>query len=227
MRAIQFASRFQFIIEVDTWEAILDNAPSINEISGERILIELDKIFDKGDKAGGINLFMASTLHCRLFSKIPHFTLKSVFKTRADFFLAMQVTSAEFTMILKGDVKTGKLMGAISTLASDTMDAMGSSDNFSLDIDIRIAIAKAFKKSDEILTSSTINTLIGSFTKPFRDGELPITIKELDITGLDLMELGFKGQALGVELASIFDAVLRQAVKNNKEDIIKFIKVNS
>ena len=85
-------------------------------------------------------------------------------------------------------------------------------------------IAKAFKISSDILISSRISTLVGLFTKPFIDEELPITIKGLTINGNELMELGFKGQELGNQLSSIFEAVLRLKILNNKESILKFVK---
>ena len=223
MRAIQFASRFEFIIEESTWEAILANSETIKEISGERILIELDKVFDKGDKNRGINLFMESTLHFSLFDKLPFNQTRTSFDTRADFFSSMAIDSVEFTNILKGDVKTAKLIEAILTLGEAVMELTRTpTDDF--EGDVRILIAKAFKISSDILISSRISTLVGLFTKPFIDEELPITIKGLTINGNELMELGFKGQELGNQLSSIFEAVLRLKILNNKESILKFVK---
>ena len=229
MRAIQFASRFGFDISPLTWEAILDNAASIKEISGERITIELDKIFDKGDKKRGINLFMQSTLHFRLFGKLPSKSIVHIssIDTRADFFLTMKISSEEFTTILKGDVKTAKLMEAIVFLEKGVDEAAATSDTFNLDCEIRIVIAKAFKISSDIMISSKAINLIGSFMTPFKNGDLPITIKELAIGGNELMALGFKGPEIGVQLESIFESVLRLEVNNVKEDIIKLIKVKS
>ena len=135
----------------------------------------------------------------------------------------MAIDSVEFTNILKGDVKTAKLIEAILTLGEAVMELTRTpTDDF--EGDVRILIAKAFKISSDIFLSSRISKLIGSFTKPFRDEELPITIKGLAINGNELMELGFKGPELGNQLSSIFEAVLRLKIENNKENILKFIK---
>ena len=66
MRAIRFASQLKFIIEDETFEAIVRNATRINIISKERIAEELNKIilsskpsvgFKLLDKAGLLSLF--------------------------------------------------------------------------------------------------------------------------------------------------------------------------
>lgn len=44
MRAIRFASRFDFVIEPETWDQIKQNAPYITKISMERIFQELTKM---------------------------------------------------------------------------------------------------------------------------------------------------------------------------------------
>jgi poly(A) polymerase len=47
LRVVRFASRLKFTVDTDTVEAIKDNAHRINDISGERIFMELDKMFTK------------------------------------------------------------------------------------------------------------------------------------------------------------------------------------
>ena len=71
MRAIRFAAQLKFIIEDDTFEAIVRNAQRINIISKERIAEELNKIilspkpsvgFKLLDKAGLLSLFFPELL---------------------------------------------------------------------------------------------------------------------------------------------------------------------
>ena len=66
MRAIRFAAQLKFVIEDETFEAIIRNAPRINIISKERIAEELNKIilsskpsvgFKLLDKSGLLSLF--------------------------------------------------------------------------------------------------------------------------------------------------------------------------
>ena len=62
LRAIRFATVLQFQIEPVTWEAIVQAAPGINEISAERIREELVRIFLSPQRGRGWDLLDASGL---------------------------------------------------------------------------------------------------------------------------------------------------------------------
>ena len=62
LRAIRFATVLQFQIEPVTWEAIVQAAPGINEISAERIREELVRIFLSPQRVRGWDLLDASGL---------------------------------------------------------------------------------------------------------------------------------------------------------------------
>jgi tRNA nucleotidyltransferase (CCA-adding enzyme) len=47
LRALRFASRFDFDIEADTWDAIRDSAPFLTRLSVERVKQELDKTMEQ------------------------------------------------------------------------------------------------------------------------------------------------------------------------------------
>ena len=47
LRAIRFASRFQFDIEPATWQALKDSAPHLTRLSAERVRQELEKTMDQ------------------------------------------------------------------------------------------------------------------------------------------------------------------------------------
>ena len=67
LRAVQFASRFDFMIDSQTMRMIQQNASRIREISSERVLGELEKIVGKGDVLYGANLLRESGLYKVLF----------------------------------------------------------------------------------------------------------------------------------------------------------------
>lgn len=52
----------------------------------------------------------------------------------------------------------------------------------------------------------------------------PLTLKDLDINGDDLITLGYKGKEIGETLNKCLDYVLEFPDKNTKEDLFKFIK---
>src|SRR4029079_3683729 len=62
LRAIRFATVLQFEIEPLTWEAIIQAAPGIKEISAERIREELVRIFLSPQRVRGWDLLDASGL---------------------------------------------------------------------------------------------------------------------------------------------------------------------
>ena len=62
LRAVRFAARFQFRIEPETWQAILDGAEHIRSISAERIRDELNLILTEHGAAPGFQMLLDSGL---------------------------------------------------------------------------------------------------------------------------------------------------------------------
>jgi tRNA nucleotidyltransferase (CCA-adding enzyme) len=50
LRALRFASRFDFTIDAATWEAIVASAPSLTQLSAERVKEELTKTMEQVDR---------------------------------------------------------------------------------------------------------------------------------------------------------------------------------
>jgi poly(A) polymerase len=70
LRAVRFATVLQFDIEAGTWNALLQDASAINEISAERIRDELVRIFMSPQRTRGWDLLDASGLLCAIFPEI-------------------------------------------------------------------------------------------------------------------------------------------------------------
>jgi poly(A) polymerase len=62
LRAVRFAARFGFTIELATFEAIQESAPAIHEVSAERIRDEIVKILTEGGARRGFELLDQSFL---------------------------------------------------------------------------------------------------------------------------------------------------------------------
>jgi hypothetical protein len=61
LRAIRFASRFEFAIDPATWSAIVESAPALTRLSAERVREELVKTMDQVEKpARAIRLWIES-----------------------------------------------------------------------------------------------------------------------------------------------------------------------
>ena len=62
LRAVRFATALDYQIDNQTWEALVANAPSINQISAERIRDELVRIFLSPNRVRGWDLLDSSGL---------------------------------------------------------------------------------------------------------------------------------------------------------------------
>ncbi len=62
LRAVRFAAVLDYKIDNQTWDALVANAPSINEISAERIRDELVRIFVSANRTRGWDLLDSSGL---------------------------------------------------------------------------------------------------------------------------------------------------------------------
>jgi poly(A) polymerase len=62
LRAVRFATTLDYEIDKTTWEALVANAPSINQISAERIRDELIRIFVSPNRVRGWDLLDSSGL---------------------------------------------------------------------------------------------------------------------------------------------------------------------
>ena len=65
LRAIRFASTFDFEIEADTYAAVQANANKISAVSSERILLELSLILNNANRKRGLRLLQQGGLLSR------------------------------------------------------------------------------------------------------------------------------------------------------------------
>lgn len=71
LRAVQFAARFEFMIEPETFKSIMDNAHRIETVSSERIAEELVKLLERSEKPSeGFRLMQTSGLLARIFPEL-------------------------------------------------------------------------------------------------------------------------------------------------------------
>ena len=226
-RAVQFASRFKgFRIADETFQKIIENSAKAKTVAGERILIELEKIFLKGDIAVGIKLLRDSGLHGQLFTKRP-FPGSDTIKTRADFFFQVCGTSEEFVKVLKGDKITTKGIEAIEFII-DAFSKSNITKVVSIDgldvrefdmTEVRLIFFKAFQKSDSILQSGKVPSAFKIAQLEFQSGQFPTSLKDLAIDGNDLKQLGFTGIEIGEKMGSALRKVM-SGMSNTKETLL-------
>lgn len=71
LRAVQFAARFEFMIEPETFKSIMENAHRIETVSAERIAEELVKLLERSEKPSeGFRLMQTSGLLARIMPEL-------------------------------------------------------------------------------------------------------------------------------------------------------------
>lgn len=215
LRAVNFASRFGLNIEPNTLTAIQKNASTLSQISGERILAELDKVVQKGDSIKGI----VTLINTRLFEPVFGFPFTSLrigefgkVTTTSEFvFLAMQggLLNNMLTVWkdrLKGDTEGVKIITVL-------FEAFGNKCT----PDLLIKLVSIFPKVSEL---KTLPFEVGfQFSQMSLDG-LPLTLKELEINGNDLLDLGLEPKKIGTVLKEVLSLVVNQKLLNDKQEIL-------
>ena len=224
LRAVQFASRFGFVIEPTTMDMIKTNAEKIKEIPPERILIELDKIVKKGNKRIGAQLLQ----NTGLFNQIFGYDLKPSTIDRSDFegvktmgeflFLLTRLLPepAEFVKNnLKGDIETYKQMKALQY-------AYDAANEFDM-TKARIAAHNVYITSKDMLQSQILPELIGEAAQELLQGKYPKSLGELAVNGNDLIGLGLEGKEIGKALKNMLVEIYDGNVRNNKEELLSLV----
>lgn len=224
LRGIGFASRFGFKIEKNTWEEMKKNASKIKDISGERILIELEKIIKKGDPMIGFKLLMDSGVYDVIFG--THFTkfvgdvsLINKSKTLSEFIYSIIQDSVKdiskiHTQRLKGTIDVGKEISALE-LAWENKNVS--------DLNSRLI---AFKLYKIIPSSFDLKLYPTNILKAISDlkSKYPKSVSDLQVDGSDLMELGLRGKEIAEAFNNILVQIYSDKLKNSKSDLINYLK---
>ena len=225
LRAIQFASRFDFKIDEATFEAIKRNASTIGEISKERILIEFDKIVSKGNPRVGAELLVSSGLYEGIFGtefvgEFEHFD----YVTRNSEFAYWLIESFTeqpdqyYKTVMKGDIDTSREVAALAYMYNNLPGEDKSKQ--------RWVYFTINKMAPSILNSNFVRSILSEVINEFDQKLYPASYSELTVNGNDLMALGLKGKEVGDMLNSIMNAIYTNKIKNSKNQILGFIERN-
>lgn len=226
LRAVQFAARFGFKIEDNTFKAIVANAHKIKEISPERILIELEKIISKGNPFLGFNILQKTGLYKEIFGfefkgnpamvnsakRLSEF-LYAI--TQRDSYQSPDTLHSLFLKKLKIENETAAEIYCLE-LAWHKPKTRSRYESRLLGSNMFKQTANCFKL--KMLPDDILKTF-----KEFNSG-LPKQMKELAINGNDLMSLGFKGKEIGEKQKLIMSMIYQNKLKNSKTEILQYLK---
>jgi len=231
MRGLQFASRFEgFEFDPLTFEKIQENAHLIKEISGERILMELEKIVSKnGDMDKALNLLNSSGIFNEFFNVQNYINkFKKLKKSRLDFYFELLLSFGSnigtvFRKKLSGDAQTAKALDV-------AFEAYMYSDNFYYknrsNKNYRLQMSKFFGKNKMILDFNLLNATLNSARLEMKFELIPKSIQELEINGHDVMEILKidEGTHLGEILNILLESVYKGEINNNRNELINKLK---
>ena len=221
LRAIQFASRFNFLIDIETERSIIANGERIKEIPFERVLIELDKIVKKGSISLAYYLLDTTNLGYNIFGveikSSPYnydvfnnsdsigsflfFLLKNKLNGTVSEFMKSKICSNDDVKICKA------LEFAYSTQKPTYMDAF-----------------KLYALSSDVFFSKQLPLDMMKVVDYIIINKMPYSFKELKINGDDLIsEFGFEGKQIKEKLIFVIESIYNKKVENNKNKIIKFL----
>lgn len=217
VRAVQFAARFNFTIEKETLANIIASSERIKEISGERILIELEKIAKARGFVTAWKLFEQTQLIEKMFrvklEKAPYelFFINSL--TEFLFLLLpAEQQSTYYLQVLKGDKLVARDLQLLQKGSVNIVDKVALCEFIS----ICHSTAK-YLLSSHLMADSVTDNYNRILSK-----KLPLSIRDLDVTSQELMSLGFSGPALGGLQKGLLYNCMQEELLNTKKDLLSY-----
>lgn len=227
MRAVRFSAQLNFSIEKDTLEALKENADLIKNISIERIREEFFKLLlsehnERLDillSSGMTEHFLPEILNKKFDYKVLN-SLSEDIVVRLSYLL-YGIESRDVNKIMKrlrADNKSITAVTAISKYSNYIIDSLYSMRKLinlaGENIERLIEVMGAVRGSDMKKEYEMLNAVEKDCC----------TLKELRLTGNDLINEGIKGKAVGEALNRALDYVMREPDKNEKEILLNFVK---
>ncbi len=225
MRAVRFASTLGFEIEKNTLSAAKKLAPTLKNVSAERIFSELMKTL-KGDRPELTEILIdnGGLVHiglekCDDLSPLKKIVTSDDASARLAALIKLCGADARKVMSkLKSDGKTK------STVVK--MNEMLVADLMLDRISLKKHMGRLGKdRLTELLSAHSV--IFGSDYEKARKtvceidaGNEPLTVAQLDINGTELQEMGFSGKEIGEALDFLLEKVLENP-RLNKKDILK------
>jgi len=221
VRAVQFASRFNFSIAHKTKEMMADNIELLKEISGERILEEFKKIITK---KGSVKIAFKLLVEIGFFKTFglkvnKHFSIiDSHYKTLGDlmhlllFFENNKV--ATFKQVFKGDNDTEKEIKALDKMHEMERDKKGW----------EFVAHEMVKITPAAFDLGCVFADVKEILVKMKAGELPAKVTNLEISGDDLKEIGLEGKGIGDTLKLLFGMVVTGKLPNDHETLMVVAK---
>ena len=228
LRALRFAARLDFKIEESTSKAIFEKAELLEKVARERIYTEWIKLLSGKGAYRIINEYRdVISLFIPELSKIS-LPEEESFK-KADFDL-------RFISLFK-DLSAAMWLTALDGLRADNkMKLLGKAllENLEKELTTEYKMKLMLSKIGEEYTEKLIKLKAlcqraqgceeAIFKKVIESGEA-YRLSDMKLSGKDLSEMGIFGRETGEILEKALDSVMRGEVKNEREELLAFVKL--
>jgi len=251
MRAVRFCAQLGFHMEEGTYQAIVKLAPNIKKVSAERIQTELVKTL-LSENPDYVSWFHETGLFAHVLPQIDKVLSGKHKKSTLVMLKLTQCTpvfrytallhsltfeeAQETLKSLKLDNYTIDTVSKLILYAKNSIEESEPAVREALHkygnnlLSLMLAHEKAVLATKEAVTGILLPTrrkhlmvldrMIQDITKR---GDC-FTLKDLDITGNDLMEYGLKGPEIGRILGRLLEAVIENPKLNDKQTLIALIE---
>lgn len=225
LRAVRISIEKKLDLDFESKKAMIENKRLLKKLSMERVQEELFKILKSEDSHKKIKEFYELGFFNENFETLE---LKEENLKRIDFFRKNRVLAiANFFVFSKDEVR--KLR--ISKDEKKTILNIIEYSNVKTDKknDIKNIMRKIGKKDGELLLTFIANEknkeFILNILNEIKEKKEAVEIKDLDISGKDLIELGIKdGKKIKEILEKVLDLVIEDPKLNKKEKILERVK---
>jgi len=225
MRAIQFASRFEFQIEPQTESLIMKHFLLMENVSGERIREEIEKVIFKGGNGfQTLCMMYRYNIDMALMGKkwiIYHVPEKIDYL--GFFYLVGKMSHVKpselYLKKFKGDKKVAKALDVISEIQSTDWGLIK-------EVDARYEVFRALKKSTMIEECGLLHRRVELILEKMNAGEIPKSAEDIQINGNDIQNLlNVSGEKVGEILQKIHkSALLNEFNWSDKIESLNFVK---
>ena len=234
LRAVRFAAKLGFDIDKDTSSAIPKLAKNLELVSKERVQVELTKtITSKNpDYVKLTKKYKLDKYICNGFDKINVGKFEPNLPIHLAYACLLYNESADEVQAIMRSLKldNNSISKAVSLVsAKDYYNVLKKfdkkNDNGNFDITVKESInyldySLAYDFIRLLYINEGKNNTIKRYEsklKEFEKHKIPIFIKDLDISGNDLSDIGFKGKEVGIALKNLQKIVYNNHDLNKKK----------
>ena len=225
LRGLRFASQLGFEIEEDTLRAMSEFAPHVRTISSERIAVEFDKLL-AGQYCYDIIMKYGDMLDvCVGKSRDRSSYCRDTFVDKSDPDALFALYFGENAISAAKDLKMSNerkraISGYIEAVNTKLPDNRADALRFMRRFPDTVKTLHFCKKYEPDLEIDSALELVNKLRKE----DACYDIGSLEITGNDLISLGYSGPAVGKSLEDALEAVICEKVPNEKNALLSYLK---